>query len=163
MLLCQISDPHIVCEGELAYGRVDTGQMLERCVRKILALPRLPDAVVATGDSNRSRQRRGIRAAGRASPRCECRFIWPSAITTIRALCRSVFPQHTYLAGEDGFVQYAVDDFDVRLVVLDTTVPGAPGGELCARRLQWLDRTLGESDRPTIIANTIHPLRPDLR
>jgi 3',5'-cyclic-AMP phosphodiesterase len=50
MLLCQISDMHIVPEGMLAYGRVDTAAMLERCVRKILALPRQPDAVVATGD-----------------------------------------------------------------------------------------------------------------
>ena len=50
MLLCQISDPHIVCEGALAYDRVDTPRMLERCVGKILSLPRLPDAVVATGD-----------------------------------------------------------------------------------------------------------------
>ena len=50
MLLCQISDPHIVPKGTLAYGRVDTGHMLQRCVQKILALPRLPDAVVATGD-----------------------------------------------------------------------------------------------------------------
>ena len=41
MLLCQISDPHIVCAGRLAYGKVDTGPMLQRCVRKILALPRL--------------------------------------------------------------------------------------------------------------------------
>ena len=50
MLLCQISDPHIVREGTLAYGRIDTPRMLERCVTKILALPRRPDMVVATGD-----------------------------------------------------------------------------------------------------------------
>ncbi len=50
MLLCQISDPHLVPEGTLAYGRVDTPAMLERAVRKILHLPRRPDAVVATGD-----------------------------------------------------------------------------------------------------------------
>ena len=49
-----------------------------------------------------------------------------------------------------------VDDFDVRLIVLDTTVPGAPGGELCERRLQWLDRTLSATRRPTIIAQH-HP------
>jgi hypothetical protein len=30
MLLCQISDPHIVREGTLAYGRIDTPRLLER-------------------------------------------------------------------------------------------------------------------------------------
>ena len=42
----------------------------------------------------------------------------------------------------DGFVQYAVEDLPVRLVMLDTVVPGAGHGELCADRLAWLDRTL---------------------
>ena len=156
MLLCQISDPHIVCEGELAYGRVDTGQMLERCVRKILALPRLPDAVVATGDlTDHGSVEEYTLLAELLGPLRMPLYLAVGNHDDSRAL-RSVFPQHTYLAGENGFVQYAVDDFDVRLVVLDTTVAGAPGGELCARRLQWLDRTLGESDRPTIIAQH-HP------
>ncbi len=74
----------------------------------------------------------------------------------MRMRCGAYFRSTSTWLGDDGFVQYAVDDFDVRLVVLDTTVPGEPGGELCARRLQWLDRTLGESDRPTIIAQH-HP------
>jgi 3',5'-cyclic AMP phosphodiesterase CpdA len=156
MLLCQISDPHIVCEGELAYGRVDTGHMLERCVRKILALPRLPDAVVATGDLTDHGSVEEYRLlAELLAPLRMPLYLAVGNHDDSRAL-QSVFTQHTYLAGEDGFVQYAVDDFDVRLVVLDTTVPGAPGGELCARRLKWLDRTLRESDRPTIIAQH-HP------
>ena len=156
MLLCQISDPHIVGAGTLAYGRVDTGRMLERCVSKILALPRLPDAVVATGDltDHGTVEEYELLAELLAPLRMPIYLVVgnhddPDAL-------RSVFPHYTYLAGEDGFVQYAVDDFEVRLVVLDTTVPGEPGGELCARRLQWLDRTLGESDRPTIIAQH-HP------
>ncbi len=156
MLLCQISDPHIVGAGTLAYGRVDTGRMLERCVSKILALPRLPDAVVATGDltDHGTVEEYELLAELLAPLRMPIYLVVgnhddPDAL-------RSVFPHYTYLTGEDGFVQYAVDDFEVRLVVLDTTVPGEPGGELCARRLQWLDRTLGESDRPTIIAQH-HP------
>lgn len=156
MLLCQISDPHVVLEGTLAYGRVDTGSMLQHCVRKILALPRLPDAVVATGDLTDHASIEGYeRVAELLSPLPMPLYLVAGNHDDRDAL-RSVFTQHSYLAGEDGFVQYVVDDFDVRLVVLDTTVPGAPGGELCERRLRWLDRTLGESDRPTIIAQH-HP------
>ena len=156
MLLCQISDPHIVPEGTLAYGRVDTGRMLLRCVRKILALPRLPDAVVATGDlTDDGTVAEYERLAELLAPLPMPLYLVVGNHDDPRAL-QSVFQQHTYLAGEDGFVQYAVDEFDVRLVVLDTTVPGAPGGKLCEQRLQWLDRTLSESDRPTIIAQH-HP------
>ena len=156
MLLCQISDPHIVCEGELAYDRVDTGHMLERCVRKILALPRLPDAVVATGDltDHGSIEEYGLLAELLAPLRMPLYLVVGNHDNS--DTLQSVFPQHTYLAGEDGFVQYAVDGFDIRLVVLDTTVPGEPHGALCVRRLEWLHRTLSESDRPTIIAQH-HP------
>ncbi|MEO8187002.1 MAG: phosphodiesterase [Burkholderiaceae bacterium] len=156
MLLCQISDPHVVCEGALAYGRVDTARMLERCVRKILALPRLPDAVVATGDltDHGSVEEYGLLGELLAPLRMPV-YLVVGNHDNAHAL-RNAFPKHDYLAGEDGFAQYAVDDFDVRLVVLDTTVPGEPGGRLCAQRLQWLDRTLRESDRPTIIAQH-HP------
>jgi len=50
-------------------------------------------------------------------------------------------------------VQYCVDDLPVRLVMLDTLVPGAPHGELCARRLAWLDAALAAApERPTIVA-----------
>jgi 3',5'-cyclic AMP phosphodiesterase CpdA len=156
MLLCQISDPHLVSEGRLAYGRIDTPGFLERCVRKILSLPRVPDAVVVTGD-----------LTDHGTPD-EYAFLdellRPLNMPTYlavgnhddREVLQKCFPEQTHLRGADGFVQYVVDDFEVRLVVLDTLIPRAPGGELCARRLDWLDRTLASSDRPTIVAQH-HP------
>lgn len=156
MLLCQISDPHIVSEGTLAYNRVDTPRLLERCVHKILRLPRKPDAVIATGDlvDNGTADEYGLLA--------ELLALLDKPLYLVvgnhddRQALRAAFPKHKYLAGEDGFVQYVVEDFPVRLVVLDTLVPGKPGGTLCERRLRWLDRTLAESDRPTIVAQH-HP------
>jgi len=156
MLLCQISDPHIVCADTLAYGRVDTGAMLQRCVRKIMALPRLPDAVVATGDLTDHGSVDEYRLLGDLLAPLSMPLYLVAGNHDDAVAMRSVFPQHKYLAGEDGFLQYVIDDFDLRLVVLDTTVPGRPGGELCERRLRWLDRTLRESDRPTVIAQH-HP------
>jgi Icc protein len=45
-----------------------------------------------------------------------------------------------------------VEDFPVRIVMLDTLVQGAPHGELSEGRLEWLDRTLAaQPDRPTLI------------
>lgn len=159
MLLCQISDPHLVGEGELAYGKVDTPRMLERCVRRILALPRRPDAVIATGDltDNAEPAQYGL-LAEILSPLAMPLFLAVGNHDDRDAL-RAAFPSHRHLDGEHGFVQYVVDDFDVRLVVLDTLVPGKPGGALCERRLAWLDRTLAASGRPTIVAQH-HPPFP---
>ncbi|WAS99532.1 phosphodiesterase [Nannocystis poenicansa] len=69
-----------------------------------------------------------------------------------RANLRRVFADHAYLP-RDGFLQYTVDDWPVRLVVLDTHIPGAPGGRLCAERLAWLEARLAEEpQRPTVVA-----------
>jgi 3',5'-cyclic AMP phosphodiesterase CpdA len=156
MLLCQISDPHLVPEGTLAYDRVDTPAMLERCVSKILKLPRRPDAVVATGDltDNATAAEYGLLAELLAP--LDMPVYLAVGNHDDRRTLQTAFPHHKHLQGEDGFVQYVIDDFAVRLVVLDTMIPNAPGGELCARRLQWLDRTLSASDRPTVIAQH-HP------
>ncbi len=159
MLLCQISDPHVVEEGTLAYGKVDTPRMLERCVRRILALPRRPDAVVATGDltDDATAAQYGL-LAEILSPLAMPLYLAVGNHDDRQAL-RAAFPAHAHLDGEDGFVQYAVEDFEVRLLVLDTLVPGRPGGELCAKRLSWLDRELSASEKPTVVAQH-HPPFP---
>src|SRR5215510_14480529 len=50
MIVIQLSDPHIVAQGELLYGRVDTAQFLGRAVAEINRLDPLPDVAVVTGD-----------------------------------------------------------------------------------------------------------------
>jgi 3',5'-cyclic AMP phosphodiesterase CpdA len=156
MLLCQLSDPHIVPEGQLAYGRIDTPAMLERCVRKVLALPRMPDAVVVTGDltDHAVQEEYGLLAELLAP--LPMPVYLAAGNHDDRDVLQRTFAEHRHLRGDDGFVQYAVEDLEVRLLVLDTVVPGAPGGELCARRLDWLDRALARSHRPTVIAQH-HP------
>jgi 3',5'-cyclic AMP phosphodiesterase CpdA len=142
----------------LAYGRIDTPRMLERCVAKILALPRRPDVLIATGDltDHATAEEYGLLRELLAPLTMPVYLVVGNHDE--RGAIRTAFPDHHYLTGEDGFVQYTVENFAVRLVVLDTLVPGAPGGALCAQRLQWLDRRLAESDRPTVIAQHHPPL-----
>jgi len=50
------------------------------------------------------------------------------------------------------FVQYAVEDYPVRLIMLDTLVPSFNHGELSGGQLEWLDRTLSaEPAKPTLV------------
>src|SRR5260370_18732762 len=50
-----------------------------------------------------------------------------------------------------GYLQFANEDYPVRLVALDTLVSGQHGGMLCAERLGWLDTALAaQLDRPTL-------------
>ncbi len=49
-------------------------------------------------------------------------------------------------------MQYAVEDYPVRLIMLDTVVFGSAHGELRDSQLAWLDLTLAAApDKPTMI------------
>lgn len=152
MILCQISDTHIKAGRKRAYGVVDTAAMLEQCVAQVRGLPQRPDAVLLTGD---------LVDLGRAdeygllrellAPLDMPLYLMPGNHDERIAL-RQAFPEHKYLRQWEPFIQYSIDDFPVRLVALDTLIPGRGEGELCEARLDWLERTLAASTAPTIVA-----------
>lgn len=151
MIVAQISDPHIKPEGRLAYRRVDTEAYLARAVRHLLALSPRPDVVLGTGDlvdAGRPDEYRRLRAL--LAPLPMPVYLIPGNHDDRDAL-RAAFADHGYLPRE-GFIQYVVDEHPLRLVALDTLVPGQGGGLLCAERLAWLDARLADApDRPTLI------------
>jgi 3',5'-cyclic-AMP phosphodiesterase len=57
---------------------------------------------------------------------------------------REAFRDAGYLPAE-SYLQFAIEDYPLRLVALDTLVPGENGGMLCAERLGWLDTALPAS------------------
>lgn len=154
MLIAQLSDLHIKANGKLAYGVVDTVTMAERCVGALLAQTPRPDCVVITGD---------LVDFGRADEYAILASILAPLDLPIylvagnhdeRAQLRRTFggPRFGYLSQCDEFLQYAVDLGEIRLIVLDTVVPFEGRGQLCERRLAWLDQRLQEDDRPTVLA-----------
>ena len=151
MLIAQITDSHIKAGGKLAYGRVDTAGHLGRAVAHLNGLHLRPDVTVVTGDIGDFGDASEYAVAkelldGLAMPY----FIIPGNHDNADEL-RKAFPEHGYLPA-GGFLNYTVEDHPVRLIGLDTTIPGAPGGLICAERLAWLAARLDEGDgRPTLI------------
>lgn len=154
MLICQLTDLHMRPEGLPAYRVVETNMLTERAFRAVAALDPRPDAVVITGDLTdcglASEYTLFLQLLRRhlAIPV----FVIPGNHDRRGAL-REVLAALPGVTSDPEFVQYAVDDYPVRLVMLDTLVPGAPHGELCASRLAFLERTLEQQpEKPTIIA-----------
>lgn len=148
--IVQLTDLHVRPPGVAAYRVAETNMLTERALRAVAALRPAPDAVIVTGD---------LTDCGLASEYALLRemlarwlrvpvYVIPGNHDRREVLLREMpgVPSH------DGFVQYVVDDLPVRLVMLDTVVPGAGHGELCAARLDWLERTLAAvPGKPTII------------
>ena len=150
MILAQVTDTHVKVPGKLAYRRVDTSAYLARAVAALNALEPQPDLVALTGDlvdfgtAQEYAHLRSLLAGLRA------RYILLPGNHDVREALRAAFPDHGYL-GTSGFIQYAMDAGPLRLVALDTVVPGQGHGEVCGERLAWLDRALAQSGKPTVV------------
>lgn len=151
MLIAQITDTHIKAGGRLAYGTVDSADKLARCVEHVNRLTSRPDIVLMTGDlvdAGRPEEYDVLRRL--IAPLDMPIFVIPGNHDERGAL-REAFADHDYLPSGGEFLHYTVEDYPLRLICLDTTVPGEPGGLMCAERLAWLDARLGEDRRPTAI------------
>jgi Icc protein len=151
MLIAQITDSHITVPGRLLYDAVDTVAALERAVAALCRLVPPPDVTVVTGDLvdlGEPAEYAHLRAL--LAPLRMPIFVIPGNHDA-REPMRDAFAGDGYLPRE-GFLHYVVDDYPLRLIALDTLVPGEAGGALCAERLRWLDDTLAAAPaRPTLI------------
>lgn len=158
MLIAQLTDLHVRPVGRASSRVVETTMLTERAMRAVMARRPLPDVVLLTGD---------LTDGGLASEYAVLAAILARTLSVpVFAIPGNHDQRDVMLAHfpgarqEEGFIQYALDGFPVRLVMLDTLVSGAPHGALCARRLAWLDRTLSAvPDKPTLIAMHHPPFR----
>jgi 3',5'-cyclic AMP phosphodiesterase CpdA len=151
MLIAQITDTHIKQAGGLAYRRVDTSAMLQRCVADLLRLDPQPDLIVVTGDLvdlGRPEEYAWLKTL--LAPLQPPLVVVPGNHDERDAM-RSAFADEGYLPAS-GFLHFAIDEYPLRIVGLDTVVPREGRGELCAERLAWLEETLArQSERPTLL------------
>jgi 3',5'-cyclic AMP phosphodiesterase CpdA len=153
MLIAQLSDPHIRLPGQKAYRVVATDAFLPPAVAAVNAQDPRPDVVIISGDLTDFGRPAEYAHLKHMLDRLEMPYLLLPGNHDDRDALAQVFPDHAYLKGVDGHVQYVVEDYPVRIVVLDTVVPGQSHGTLCERRLAWLADRLAEApERPTVIA-----------
>jgi Icc protein len=153
MLLAQISDLHIKRPGALAYRRVDTGAALARCVAALNALEPRPDVVIMTGDLVDQGDPEQYAHLKTLLAPLEIPYYLLVGNHDDRTALREAFSDRAELRTGGDFVQYTADIGPLRLLALDSVVPGQSAGNLCDARLAWLEAQLETSqDKPVIVA-----------
>jgi 3',5'-cyclic AMP phosphodiesterase CpdA len=142
---------HIVRPGALAYGYVDTAAALANCVAQLNRLAPRPDLVVISGDLTDTALAQEYDHVKELLAPLEIPLALIPGNHDARAPLRAAFPEQRYHAGSDALnLARRVGPVDVLL--LDSSVPGKPHGELDADTLHWLDVTLGSSaTRPALL------------
>ena len=153
MILAQLTDLHLKAEGHLAYRQVDTAACLAAVLEHLRAQPVRPDLVLLTGDladAGRPEEYARLHAAlaGLEGP-----VYLMAGNHDSRAALRAAFPEHAYLGTGEGPIRYTVEGFPLRVIALDSTLPGQGGGALGAEQIAWLaDRLAEQPHRPTVVA-----------
>src|SRR5882757_1479094 len=103
-----------------------------------------------------------IRPHGKiAYGRVDTNAMLEAAVATLEGLPRNPdrraelfaeFGADGYMKNDDGFLHYTIEGHEMRLIGLDTVVPGYGHGEMCAQRLAWPEGRLAERrDQPTLV------------
>lgn len=151
ILIAQISDLHIKPPGALAYGRVDTAKAFERCVAALNEFRPRPDLVVISGDLADTPTVGEYDHLHRLLAPLQLPFIGIPGNHDSRELMRKAFPGEPYAAAS-GALNQTREVAGLDIILLDSSVPGQPHGELDAPTLQWFDATLASSPgRPALV------------
>jgi 3',5'-cyclic AMP phosphodiesterase CpdA len=113
---------------------------------------RRPDAIIATGDLvNDCKPHEYAELAQILRDAPAPLFLMPGNHDDRDAM-RAAFPAHTYLPGH-GPLSYVVDEFPLRIVMVDAIVVGEVGGLFTQQQADWLEGVLRQKpDKPTLVA-----------
>jgi 3',5'-cyclic AMP phosphodiesterase CpdA len=152
VLLAQLSDLHLGADWE----GVDPVPRLEAVIAAVRALPNPVDAVVVSGDLTADGGDEDSLHARRLLDRFDVPVHVLPGNHDLRASLRGAFE----LPGEDDDpIDYSADVGDLRLVVLDSIVPGHDHGAFRPEQMAWLDEELTRHrERPTVLAIHHPPL-----
>lgn len=161
--LVQITDPHLVPEGALLRGRVDAGAGFARTLAVVEESGVRPDALVFTGDlvdaGDAPSYRRFRAMVDPVAERLGAEVVVVAGNHDRRAALR----EHV-LDGAPGGDEplYRVHRLgDLRIVVLDSTVPGQPHGELAPAQLERLAAELVDPAPHGTVLALHHPPLPN--
>lgn len=156
-MLAQLSDLHLGA----AWEGVEALPRLERVIDAIQALPNEVDAVLASGDLADDASEQSYRLARQALERLGVPVYPLPGNHDDRARLREVYELPG--TGEEP-INYSAVVGELRLVVVDSIVPGQDPGALAEERLRWLDDELSQDPRrPTIVAMHHAPLATGIR
>lgn len=152
-VVAHLSDPHLLAAGVRQYGVIDTEARLRLALERLARLELPPQALVFTGDladlgePEAYRQLREV--VGPAAAEMGAEVVWVMGNHDDRAAyARELF------GVEDATTQDRVHDVaGLRIVSLDTSVPGYHHGEITDAQLDWLADVLrAPAEHGTLLA-----------
>jgi 3',5'-cyclic-AMP phosphodiesterase len=154
MIIAQISDTHIALDTADADQRI---RDFERTIADINALDPAPDVIVHTGDIVHNGRQDEYAQAAAILAKARASVYVLAGNKDNRANLRAAFSAGGYLAPDSDFIDYAVEDYSVRLIAVDTLSSGSNKGDFCLERAR---RLIGMIDAETTMPIAVFAHHP---
>lgn len=154
MIIAHISDTHIALDTPDADRRI---RDFENTIADINTLDPAPDVIVHSGDivhngrPDEYAKAASILAAARAPV-----YVLPGNKDN-RENLRAAFSGQGYFAPDAAFIDYAIEDYPVRLIALDTLSTNNNKGDFGPERIARLNKLVGAETTKPIAIFTHHP------
>jgi 3',5'-cyclic-AMP phosphodiesterase len=161
--LLHLSDPHLLGGPDPLYGVVDSEARLIQLFEEVKASGAKPEAVIFTGDlADKGHPEAYVKLRAIVEPACEdlgAEVIWAMGNHDNRANFRQGLLDQP---GNDAPVDNSYFINGLRVITLDTSVPGYHHGELSEEQLEWLGRELDTPAPDGTILALHHPPVPSV-
>ncbi|WP_009476915.1 phosphodiesterase [Rhodococcus sp. JVH1] len=161
--ILHVSDTHFVADGALLHDSVDSDANLSRLFERLEKAGRRPEAIVFTGDlADRGEPEAYVRLRRIVEPAAErlgAKVIWVMGNHDARPAFRSGLLD---TEPTQDSVDVVVDVNGLRIIVLDSTVPGFHHGLISDEQLAWLTDVLAEPAPHGTLLALHHPPVPGL-
>jgi 3',5'-cyclic AMP phosphodiesterase CpdA len=154
MIIAQISDTHIALDTRGADQRI---RDFEATIADVNALDPAPDVILHTGDIVHNGRPEEYAEAARIIGKAHRPVYVIPGNKDHRANLRAAFAPRGYLDPSAEFVEYAVEDYPVRLIAVDTLNPGSNKGAFCPARAKRLIELIDAETTKPIAAFMHHP------
>jgi 3',5'-cyclic-AMP phosphodiesterase len=153
MIIAQISDTHLALDSDDADQRI---RDFENTVADLNALDPAPDVIVHTGDIvHNGRADEYARAAAILAEARAPAYVMVGNKDN-RENLRGAFAKHGYLDPNSSFIDYVVDKYPVKFVMLDTLSAGNKG-DFCDERIARLPGLIDSETTKPVVVFTHHP------
>ncbi|MEP9384861.1 metallophosphoesterase [Nocardioides cheoyonin] len=158
--LAHLSDTHLLAGGKRQYGTVDPEPGLVRALERLGGLPTPPQAVVLTGDltdlAEPAAYNRLRELVEPVAAELGAQIVWVMGNHDERSAFSSAFFGEASTRTQDRVYDVA----GLRVVALDTSVPGWHHGELDDSQLAWLADVLADPAEHGTVLAMHHPPVP---
>lgn len=154
MIIAQISDTHITLDTPVSDRRI---RDFEDTIADINALQPAADVIVHTGDIVHNGLRDEYAQAAATLGKANAPVYVMAGNKDNREQLREAFSGFGYLSTDSDFIAYAINDFPVRLIALDTLNPDSNKGDFCPERIRNLIDLIDADAKKPVAAFAHHP------